>query len=321
MKFICPKCKLELKTEYNNLLCLKCGFKLENKNGIFVDERVAEEKDKEFYDNLYEDELGRKWKKGLNRKNFLKKILEKISLSYRRERFFKRNIKGKDNLILDLACGVGRDYFSNYGQVVGMDLSYSALIEANKKYDFVIQSGVEKLPFEDNTFDYVVSSDFFGHVRNHDKNKIIKEVSRVLKTNGKTVHIIETDSMNLWFQIAHKNPKLFQKYFVEEIGGHVGLELPVDCVKRWEDNGFWVAKKQKIWGTIWPIKDYLTLFDNEYIKENKKLKIIVYISKAFSKYKITEVLINIVLNPVNSIFNGLTNLNNGQGLMLICKKK
>lgn len=41
----------------------------------------------------------------------------------------------------------------------------------------------EKLPFRDNFFDYIVSTDTFEHVQ--DINKTVNECYRVLKPNGK----------------------------------------------------------------------------------------------------------------------------------------
>jgi SAM-dependent methyltransferase len=301
--------------------CASCFFVLRNLDGILVDELSLSIKDKGFYDNIYASEHGQKWFQGLNRENLAKCILEKISLSYRRQRFFRKNIKGKNNVILDLACGAGRDYFQQFGTVVGIDLSFAPLLQARQRYDLAIQAGCDALPFADNTFDYVVSSDFFGHVRAEDKDKIIKEILRVMKSDGKTLHVIETDSANAWFRIAHRSPELFQKYFIEQIGGHVGLELPSQCVARWKGNGFFVQKAIKIWGLIWPVNDYITLFDNEYRKESVLVNVLVAWAKAVAKFKIIKLAVNIILNPINSLVEVFLPLDNGQGLMIVCQKK
>ncbi|MEK7097440.1 MAG: class I SAM-dependent methyltransferase [Patescibacteria group bacterium] len=315
---ICPKCKISLKKENDSFVCGSCQFILKNNNCVLVDN--GNEAGKDFYDKIYSDDKGAHWLKGLER-NFFKSILELISLSYRRERFFKRNMQsGKDNMVLDIACGAGRDYFRKFGYVVGVDLSLKPLDIAKRKYDLIIQGGAENLPFADNTFDYVVSSDFFGHIKNEDKDAIIKEVLRVLKPGGKTLHVIETDSENFWFKIAHKNPDLFQKYFIEKIGGHIGLEMPDKVVKRWMNNGFEILKVKKIWGVVWPIQDY-QMFDNEYENLLRSAKTFVIISKILSKVKLVQVGVNILLNPLNSIIESLTPINKGQGLMLICQKK
>ena len=317
INLICSECKIDLKKENDSFVCGGCPFILKNNDGVLVDN--ADEAEKEFYDKIYSDSKGESWLQGLNR-NFLKSILELISLSYRRERFFKGNMEGSNNMVLDIACGAGRDYFKKYGFVVGVDLSFKPLEITKERYDLVIQGGVERLPFVDNAFDYVVSSDFFGHVKNEDKDAIMKEILRVLKPGGKTLHVIETDSDNIWFQIAHKNQELFQKYFIEKIGGHVGLEMPDKAIERWKKNSFEVVKEKKIWGVVWPIQDY-QMFDNEYKNLSQLARIFVFISKISSKIKLVQVGINILLNPVNSIIESLTPINKGQGLMIICKKK
>ncbi len=319
---ICPNCRATLdKDAGETRACSKCSFTFEKKDGVLVSGEILAEKDKEFYDHIYSGELGEHWFQGLNRNNILKQILEKISLAYRRERFFKRNIKGRNNLVLDIACGAGRDYFTKYGKIIGIDLSFDALAIAKKGYDLVIQGGVNKLPFSDNTFDYVVSSDFFGHIRSEDKDQIMKEIHRVLKPGGKTVHIIENDSNNRWFRFAHRYPELFQKYFIEKIGGHIGLELPSACVERWKKNGFEPVIVKKIWGVIWPIQSYVELFDNEYKAHSVLVKGVVAISKFLSRIKVIRLLCDVVLNPINSLVESLTRLDHGQGLMIVCQKK
>lgn len=313
----CPNCHRTLTAQETGYGCESCAFRLAWDNGILVDAQVAAEKDKKYYDAIYHDEHGQKWFQGLNRQNVFKKILETISLSYRRERFFRRHVTGTDKTILDLACGAGRDYFVKHGQVVGIDLSYDALYIAKNRYQLVIQSGVARLPFPDATFDYVISSDFLGHVRNEDKDALQREILRVLKPDGKTVHVIETDSNN----IAHQYPELFHEYFVEKIGGHVGLELPTACVARWQKNGFTFPVVKKIWGVIWPIQYYLDSFGGAYQEKSAGIRALVTVAKVLGRVKIIQVAVNIILNPINSVVESLTPLDRGQGLMLVGKKE
>lgn len=319
INFYCTNCKKPLKSESARIHCADCGFELVLESGIWRDQQVKEEKDKAFYDEIYRVEKGGEWLQGLNR-NKLKAILEKVSIAYARERFFKKWLKGKDNLILDLACGAGRDYFADYGEVVGIDFSFEALQVAKTRYATVLQAGVARLPFADNTFDYIVSADFFGHVINEEKDAIIKEIRRVLKPGGLTLHLIETDSANPWFKLARCEPALFQKYFVEQIGGHIGLELPNQLVERWHSNGFSVKSARPIWGLVWPIRYYADLFDNEYRQKFWQIRAMVWLSKIFSKIKLVEVGVNIMLSPVNALVNKLSPLNWGQGIFIVCMK-
>ncbi len=316
----CPHCHERLRENEIEARCEKCLFRLKKKDGVFVNETVVVEKDKSYYDSIYTDAHGQKWVQGLNRKSILKQFLEFISLSYRRERFFKKHLQGKGMRILDVACGAGRDYFAEYGSVVGVDLSFEPLTIAKHRYACVLQSGATNLPFADGIFDYVVSSDFFGHVREQDKDAIIKEMSRVLKPGGKTIHIIETDSSNYWFRFAHRFPDLFKKYFIEQIGGHVGLELPSACVARFERAGFKVSVAEKIWGLIWPIQDYASLFNNEYKEKSVIVRMVVALSNWLSAVKLVQVGVNIFLNPLNLVVEYFTSLDHSQGLMLVAEK-
>ena len=77
---------------------------------------------------------------------------------------------------------------------------------------------------------------------------LAKESKRVLKPEGKMLHVIETDANNWHFRFAHRYPELFQKYFVEALGGHFGLELPSAAISRFEANGFVILEATKIWG-------------------------------------------------------------------------
>lgn len=94
---------------------------------------------------------------------------------------------------LDAGCGGGR-YVVAMAQcgadVVGVDISKSAIQNANKR---IFSRGLEKkasvkvasvldLPFEDNTFDYIVCSGVIHHTP--DPRKAFAELTRVLKPGG-----------------------------------------------------------------------------------------------------------------------------------------
>lgn len=320
IELFCPACRQKLSQEIGSYCCKDCGFRLVLDDGLLVNPSVGLLKETDFYDQIYERDKGAAWLTGLKRAGLAKKLLEMFSLSYRRERFFSRNIMGRNNLILDLGCGAGREMLKSRGQVVGVDLSKKPLKLAAKLYDMAILSDIKSLPFADNSFDYVISADLFGHIESNDKDLIYREINRVLKSGGKSLNIIETDSENCWFRFAHRWPELFEKYFILGIGGHFGLELPTQAVERWQRAGFEIVKAQKIWGTVWPIQDYL-IFDNEYQTKSDRIGLIVTISKALSANRVVKILVNIILNPLNSLVESFYGLNHGQGLMLICRKK
>jgi len=134
------------------------------------------------------------------------------------------------------------------------------------------------------------------------------------------LHILETDANNWHFRFAHLYPELFQKYFVDAIGGHFGLELPSEAVRRIEVNGFKVLESKKIWGQIWEIEAYNWMFNNEYKEKSKLIYTLVILSRLLSANILVRETINIVLNPVSVLLERLTPLDNGQGLMIVCAK-
>ena len=103
--------------------------------------------------------------------------------------------------VLDLGCGTGtlvallkRKYPA--AQIVGLDPDPKALRRAKKK---IQRAGVEvqldegfadELPYEEGTFDRVLSSFMFHHLEDQDREKMLREVLRVLKPAG-TFHLLD----------------------------------------------------------------------------------------------------------------------------------
>ena len=98
--------------------------------------------------------------------------------------------------VLDIGCGAGVDTLvaammtGSTGRAVGIDLVPSMLERAKSNLaktslnnvQFLESSG-EILPFENNTFDVVISNGAFNLIP--DKAKALREVFRVLKPNGR----------------------------------------------------------------------------------------------------------------------------------------
>jgi ubiquinone/menaquinone biosynthesis C-methylase UbiE len=276
----------------------------------------------QFYEKCYDDQWGTRRDIAIPLRDALLRLRERISLSTRRERFFRRHLRGKaDLLILDVACGYGRRLFTEYGSVVGLDVVLHPLYNTCELYDLCVHADAFSIPFPDDYFDYIVSSDFLGHVPIIDKSRLYSEFHRVLKPGGKMLHVIETDANNWHFRFAHRYPDLFQKYFVEGIGGHFGLELPSKAIRRLESSGFSVLEATKIWGELWEVQGYKVVFDNEYKQKSRLIRAIVTTTKLLSSNILTQEVVNVLLNPVSALAESLTPLDNGQGLMVLCQKE
>lgn len=101
-------------------------------------------------------------------------------------------------VILDLGCGRGKETIiaaglcGSEGKAVGLDIT-SAMVEtaranaisagtANAEF---VYGEIEKLPFEESSFDAVISNCVINHAK--DKNRVYKEIERVLKNGGRFV--------------------------------------------------------------------------------------------------------------------------------------
>ena len=142
-----------------------------------------EEKIKDFYNKRI---------KKLGDEKFLAEITEENISGGMILSFLKENIKDKKKKILDAGCGEGRfsRYFIENGyDITGMDFSeeYVRVAKKNlKKGKFVVGS-VTRIPFKDNSFDYIFSVDVFQHIP--DLEKALAETYRVLKKEGSLIII------------------------------------------------------------------------------------------------------------------------------------
>ena len=119
--------------------------------------------------------------------------LEKKTLRSLRERF----VPGIEGKTLDLAAGTGNniEFYPGASTVTLIDKSEKMLKKAQEKatedrgdltLDFV-KAPVESLPFDDESFDTVLSIDVFCSVDS--SGDALDEVYRVLRTGGKAVFV------------------------------------------------------------------------------------------------------------------------------------
>lgn len=119
-------------------------------------------------------------------------------ISFFTHKFIKKSavkmLKISNSSVLDLCCGSGdicfliKKLYPN-SKVTGLDFSSSMLKIAKEKVKDVdfIEGDVLNLPFLDNSFDFITIS--FGLRNIPNKKRALEEILRVLKPNGRLLHL------------------------------------------------------------------------------------------------------------------------------------
>jgi 2-polyprenyl-6-hydroxyphenyl methylase / 3-demethylubiquinone-9 3-methyltransferase len=105
--------------------------------------------------------------------------------------------RGASALLLDVACGGGllAPHAAGLGyRHIGVDLSASALGQANAHGVNGVRGDVTRLPFRDAAFDVVVAGEILEHVT--DLPAVVAEVCRVLRVGGTLV--VDTIANTWW---------------------------------------------------------------------------------------------------------------------------
>jgi len=136
------------------------------------------------------------------------RIFDNLPDSYKKwideERVFLRNNIKRDSKILEVGCGDGRslkDIVDITQDIIGIDIDEKAIICAKenlKKYPKVkiIRANGKKIPFDNSTFDFVLCMTSFVNF-DKDKYKILDEMRRILKDNGKIImSVFNEDSLS-----------------------------------------------------------------------------------------------------------------------------
>jgi len=96
---------------------------------------------------------------------------------------------GTNNTILDVGCYdgfIGEKLIKAGNIVYGMEISKEAVLVAQKKGLIVSYTSAEdNFPYKDNFFDVVIAGEIIEHLL--DTKKFLKEIKRVLKTDGKFI--------------------------------------------------------------------------------------------------------------------------------------
>lgn len=122
----------------------------------------------------------------------------------------------KDKKVCDIACGEGYGsalLAESASEVVGVDVDTSTIKHAQEAYgekenvEFIVANAIDT-PFQDDTFDVIVSFETLEHLSEH--HQLIREFKRILKEDG--VLIISTPD-----KLVYSGDKEHNEFHVKEL--------------------------------------------------------------------------------------------------------
>lgn len=164
------------------------------------------------------------------------------------------DIKPHDS-VLDICCGTGDlsgiiKKIQPNAQITGIDFSEKMLVIAKQKYSKInfLQGDATKLPFADNSFDYVVMGFGLRNILNAEKS--VEEVYRMLKPNGEFLHL-DFGQKNLASKIYDVITPVIAKFFTNNpqaykylINSKQEFPSPSDLIKDFESKGFKLKQRK-----------------------------------------------------------------------------
>jgi len=162
------------------------------------------------------------------------KALDRFDMRFARTMWVYDNVRAGSD-VLDLGCGSGMLALLKRKGVtlVGVDLSSEgARSVVRNGYDAGFCASLSSLPFPDHSFDYVISLDVVGHITFEEKDAVLKEIRRVLRPDGMTLHGIECTDTNSRKRFEEMTEAELRAFI--EVDGHVGLEEEQEHAQRFQ---------------------------------------------------------------------------------------
>lgn len=140
----------------------------------------------------------------------------------------------RDDKVLEIGCGIGSVVFELSKQgfdITGTDISSEAISYGLKKYGDVrleVQPA-ETLPYDDESFDVVLSFDLFEHIAQIDRH--VSEVRRVLRPSGFYLFQTPNKYSNAIYETLWTKSLQWRRY-------HPSLHSPGQLRRRLAGHGF-----------------------------------------------------------------------------------
>jgi ubiquinone/menaquinone biosynthesis C-methylase UbiE/uncharacterized protein YbaR (Trm112 family) len=271
----CPICKTQLvfdgKTVGKRLVngFLKCGeghmYQVKEEIGLIKDAKLSADEftwKVDVADERKYDEIQRQYLSYLreDQKAALEKLKEKLV------HYVTASCKESDNMVLDIASGMGRFILQLAEKspenilIVGTDVDEKPLRGAMNKakragiYDklSLIVADAKHLSFKNQAFSTI--SSFFGFDNVPETALALKESFRVLKPHGKVIFA------SIWYREGSKSMEVAERYKVAQIASENRLKHAL------EKAGFVLDWIEEVYSGVWPYNpmDLLPIQGEEY---------------------------------------------------------
>jgi len=308
--FICPSCHQPLIQQNSAYSCNACAKKYPIKKGVVC----FLHKPDRFYEETYAGDM--------SKITFLNQVsLKSILYFYFYKDFYLNAIRKyihPSDFILDVGCAGGIKYLAQKGDVVGVDLSLTALKKVIAFYEHAVQADASKLPFPDETFDSIVSSYLFEHITVAGKIPLLREWYRVLKPGGRIIFKFDCDNNNPLFRWLKKTPELYRQQIIEH-DHHYGLLPASSNLNLIKEAGFSVIKYRALNKT--PLQ-YLPVYDwiGPYAHKSAMVAFAHRMGALLDKSKLLWVPYNALINWFDSIVEKFFPLDYARILFVVGEK-
>jgi SAM-dependent methyltransferase len=225
--------------------------------------------------------------------------------------------------VLDVGSGGGKQVLTRLGPVAGVDISLRALANARAMYDLCVRHDLRNgLPFSDSSFDVVNCSDVLGHFAPEDQDRILNEVSRVLRPGGHLVAFVETWSSR-YDEYLRKFPDWYPR-FVEEMvrrTGHIGLVPASEVDRRFASRGFRTIRRERLasrWGYA---RGHTTWAMNAYPSPSARETMLRRVSELATRNLFAEAVLDDILGVLDLPFRRRASDQEAIGLLLWTRKE
>ncbi len=198
---------------------------------------------------------------------------------YQGVRKYSKELEGR---ILDFGCGSKpyRKLFTKATEYIGIDFQNTGHDHRKENIDIFYDG--KHLPFPDNSFDAIVCTEVFEHIA--DVEKIVIELRRVLKTNGRLLLTVP------FVYKEHDMPYDYRRYTMNGI------------VTLLEDKNFIILSKEKLGNFIETIFQLWALYMNECFFCNSKYVNVFVNFFLLSPFIFFGVVLNLLLPKKTSLY-------------------